>query len=169
MRAHLLWRKVHYWLSIAVALPLLIVLCSGLLLQVKKDFHWIQPDEQRGNSAAPAVSFEQILAACAAQPQLNVAGWDDIDRLDLRPGKALLKVTCGGGWEVQMDPGDGRVLQVAIRRSDLIESLHDGSWFGSYAKRGIFLPAGIGLGILWGTGLYLFVLPYLRRRSATKP
>jgi hypothetical protein len=35
MRAPILWRKVHYWLAIAAALPVLIFLGTGLLLQVK--------------------------------------------------------------------------------------------------------------------------------------
>lgn len=168
MRAHLLWRKVHYWLSIVSALPLLVVLCSGLLLQVKKDFAWIQPREIRGQSATPGISFDRILAACAALPQVNVDGWEDIDRIDFRPGKSLLKVTCKGGWEIQMDPSCGSVLQVAVRRSDLIEALHDGSWFGPFVKRWVFLPAGICLAFLWGTGMYLFLLPYLKRRSKTR-
>jgi hypothetical protein len=62
------------------------------------------------------------------------------------------------------------VLQSTYRRSDLIESLHDGSWFHDRAKLFIWLPAGVVLCGLWGTGLYLWVLPYLtrRRRKQTK-
>src|SRR5262245_58750581 len=114
MRAPLLWRKVHYWLSIVVALPILVVVCTGVLLQVKKDVSWIQPEELRGNGP-PAISFEQILATCAELPEIDVQGWEDVDRLDLRPEKSLLKVTTREGWEVQMDPSDGRVLRVAVR------------------------------------------------------
>ncbi len=164
MRAQILWRKVHYWLSIIIALPLLIVICTGLLLQVKKDFHWIQPIEYRGSGSSPRISFEQILATCAAVPEVAVEDWSDIDRLDLRPEKSLLKVTTHDGWEIQIDPADGRVMQVARRRSDMIESLHDGSWFGGIAKRWVFLPAGVLLAVAWATGIYLFLLPQLRRR-----
>ncbi len=168
MRAQVLWRKVHYWLSIIVAAPLVVMIGSGLLLQVKKDFHWIQPDEQRGSAGAPRVSFAQILESCAAVPEVAIDDWSDIHRVDLRPGKSLLKVTTRDGWEIQIDPNDGSVLQVAVRRSDLIESLHDGSWFGEAVKRGVFLPAGALLAMLWATGIYLFLLPQMRRRRPAR-
>jgi hypothetical protein len=80
-------------------------------------------------------------------------------------------VQCKNRYEVQVDFQSGAVVQVAYRRSDLIESLHDGSWFGDSAKLYIFLPvAAIVLG-LWATGMYLFVLPYAvkwRRRSKAR-
>ena len=165
MQAHVVWRKVHGWLSMIVAIPLLVIIATGLLLQVKKDFPWIQPTEERGGGGAPHVSFADVLATCAAQEELNVRGWEDIRRVDLRPDKALLKVTTQCGREVQIDPADGRVLRVAYRRSDVIEALHDGSWFGSVAKRFVFLPTAIALLVLWSTGIYLFFLPHLRTRK----
>lgn len=164
MRAQVLLRKIHYWISIVVALPLLVVITTGLLLQVKKEIHWIQPDEQRGRDGPPQVGFEQVLAICRAQPQVSVDSWNDIDQVDYRPDRQLLKVSTNQGWELQIDPVTGDVLQVAKRRSDLIESLHDGSWFSDYVKSWVFLPSGVLLGVLWITGMYLFVLPYLRKR-----
>ncbi|MCC6358148.1 MAG: PepSY domain-containing protein [Phycisphaerales bacterium] len=164
VRAQLLWRKVHYWVSIAIALPLLLIIATGVLLQVKKDFAWIQPPERRGDGA-PGISFEAVLAATAAVPEADVRGWTDIQRIDVRPDKSLLKVTATNGWEVQLDVSDGRVLQSAPRRSDLIEALHDGSWFGSAVKRWVFLPSAVLLLLLWATGIYLFLLPQLRRRA----
>jgi hypothetical protein len=82
----------------------------------------------------------------------------------------MLKVWCMNNWEVQLDSETGDVLQVAYRRSDLIESIHDGSWFHEMAKYWLFLPAGICLLMVWATGLYLFVLPYWVkwRRPKTK-
>lgn len=169
MRAPVFWRKLHYWLSAIAALPLLLVIATGLLLQVKKDIHWIQPSEQSGTGKTPQISFDEILAICATQPQAGVRGWDDIHRVDLRPDAALLKVATHSGWELQIDAANGRLLQFARRRSDLIESLHDGSWFGDAAKRLIFLPAGLSLLILWGTGIYLFLIPRVRTASAKPP
>lgn len=168
MRVQFLWREVHYWLSVIAAPPLLVIIGTGLVLHVKKDFHWIQPEEQRGAGGVPSVSFDQILDACRALPEVSVDGWDDVQRVDLRPDSALLKVTTRQGWEVQLDSADGRVLQVARRRSDLFESLHDGSWFGDAAKRWVFLPAGAVLLILWLTGIYLFLLPFLRHSGRAR-
>ncbi len=54
-------RKVHYWGAIICALPLLIVLIRGLLLQVKKQSHWIQPVTMKGDSSVPRLSMETFL------------------------------------------------------------------------------------------------------------
>lgn len=168
MRISILSRKFHRWGAIAVGLPLALVIGSGLLLQVKKQFPWVQPHEQRTDVPVPAMAWDVILAAAQSVPQANVRTWEDIDRLDVRPGKGILKIITKNRWEVQMHLGTGEVLQVAYRRSDLIETLHDGSFFGDPAKLWIFLPSGIVLFVLWLTGLYLWVLPYLTKRKRAR-
>jgi uncharacterized iron-regulated membrane protein len=87
-----------------------------------------------------------------------------VDRLDVRPGKGILKVISTSRWELQLDLGSGEVLQVAYRRSDLIEALHDGSWFHPAVKLWLFLPAGVVVLGLWITGIYLWWLPIGARR-----
>lgn len=164
MKFHLLNRKVHYWLSLAIALPAAVIFATGLLLQVKKQVAWVQPAEQRGSAAAPAISLPQMLESARAIPELRVREWADVARVEARPARGIVKVVSRNGWEAQLDASDGRVLQVARRRSDLIESLHDGSWFSGWVKNFVFLPTGIVLVVMWATGVYLFVLPYLRRR-----
>ena len=37
------FRKTHRWGAVLVAVPFLLVLVSGLLLQVKKQVPWVQP------------------------------------------------------------------------------------------------------------------------------
>ena len=146
-----------------IAIPLLVVIVSGIILQLKKEFGWIQPGTQKGTPVPPSLSFEQILSAAKQVPQAHVESWEDIDRLDVRPGKGMLKIRCRNHWEVQLDASTGDVLQVAYRRSDLIESIHDGSFFHDAAKLWIFLPSAMILGGLWLTGIYLFFLPHLAR------
>lgn len=165
MKLQILNRKLHYWASIIIALPVLLVLCTGLLLQLKKQIPWVQPVEQKGGSKALELSFPHILQICQTIPQAGIQGWDDINRIDVRPARGMLKVWAKNHWEIQIDAKTGEVLQAAYRRSDLIESFHDGSWFGDGVKLGIFLPAGITLLGLWLTGMYLFFLPiYVRQR-----
>lgn len=168
MKFNLLNRKVHYWLSVAVAAPLLVVICTGLLLQVKKQTEWVQPAERRGTGGAPALSLPQVLEIARGVPEAGIESWDDIGRIDARPARGMLKVIAKNNWEIQIDTATGAVLQTAYRRSDLIESLHDGSFFGDAAKLGLFLPAGVVLLLLWLTGLYLFALPLLARRRRRK-
>jgi hypothetical protein len=157
-------RRIHRWGAAAVALPFLVVIVTGILLQVKKRLPWVQPTEQRGTSAPPAVTLGDMLARMKEVPQAGVDSWADIDRIDVRPAKGLVKVVSNSRWEIQLDAATGAVLQTAYRRSDLIESLHDGSWFHDLAKTWIFLPSGIVVLVLWLTGIYLWLLPYRVRR-----
>lgn len=166
MKPNKLIRKIHYWTTVFLALPLLAIICTGLLLQVKKQSSWVQPPEVRGTGTEPRVDLEQILAGIVGLESMDVTGWQDIDRLDVRPAKGVVKVLLHNGWEVQVDLGNGEVLQSAYRRSDLIESIHDGSFFGGdIIKLGLFLPTGVALLLMWLTGLWLFVLPYLPKRK----
>lgn len=165
MKASVWTRKLHRHGSILIAAPLLVVLVSGLLLQLKKDWSWVQPPTQRGAVAEVNLPWPQILEATRAVAEAEVATWADIDRLDVRPERGLIKVRCANGWEVQLDGTTGSVLSSKKRRSDWLESLHDGSWFHPAAKLWVFLPAGLILTGLWFTGLYLWWLPVSVRRK----
>jgi uncharacterized iron-regulated membrane protein len=154
-------RKIHQWGSILIALPLVIVLITGVLLLLKKDFAWIQPPTIKGEEKGLALNFDQVLAIARTVPAAGIETWADVDRLDVRPGEGMLKVCAENSWEIQIDANSGQVLQVAYRRSDLIERIHDGSFFGDYAKLWVFLPSALVLIGLWVTGLVLFFHPYV--------
>jgi len=162
-------RRIHYWASFIVAVPILIIIVSGLFLQTKKQFEWIQPGEVRGVSKTPELSMQQILDASKSVSEAEIETWEDINRLDVRPSKGMVKVRAENDWEIQIDLKTGEVLQTAYRRSDLIESIHDGSFFHDYVKLWLFLPSGIVLLVLWITGIYMFVLPYWVRRKRRQP
>ena len=55
------WRKLHFWGSVAVAIPVLIVVVSGILLLLRKDIDWIQPPTQKGAAAEPSITFDRVL------------------------------------------------------------------------------------------------------------
>jgi len=173
MKLSKLNRDVHRWGSILIALPVAVIIVTGVILQLKKESAWVQPPTRQGSSSELSLSFDQILTATQGVPEAEVENWDDIDRLDVRPGKGMLKVRCKNGWEVQLDANSGIVLQVAYRRSDLIESIHDGSFFHDSFKFWVFLPTALVLGTLWVTGIYLFFLPYYakwkKRRNKARP
>ena len=63
MRASLLNRKLHRWGALLAALPLLVVICTGILLQLKKESDWIQPATMRGEGEVPTLDFDAALAA----------------------------------------------------------------------------------------------------------
>ncbi|MEO0463841.1 MAG: PepSY-associated TM helix domain-containing protein [Pseudomonadota bacterium] len=162
-----LWRQVHYWLSLAIFLPAGLMFVAGGMLMLKKEVEWIQPSTERGavESQIPAASFDAILAAAAQHPEAGISEWSDIDRIDLRVDRGIAKLRAKSGWEVQVDTANAEVLKVAYRRSDLIESLHDGSFFSDEVKLFIFLPTGVLLLIMWGSGIYLFLIPRMAKRK----
>jgi hypothetical protein len=113
-----------------------------------------------------------MLATVRADPRLQVESWKDVNRVDFRPKDGVVKIDALNRWEMQIDVASGAVLSVAYRRSDLIESIHDGSWFHSSAKLWIFLPSAVILLLLWVTGIVLFIQPWLRKsrgRTAVAP
>jgi uncharacterized iron-regulated membrane protein len=159
-------RKIHYWASVIIAIPLLVIILTGLLLQAKKQSAWVQPPERRGTGSVPVLSLDELLTRVKQTPDMHVTSWDDVNRIDVRPGRGVAKVWLHNGYEVQVDLGTGSILQVAYRRSDLIESIHDGSFFGGdWVKLGLFLPTGITLLLLWLGGLWMFWVPFWAKRK----
>lgn len=168
MKFSVLNRKVHYWLTIFIALPLLITTLTGIMLHFKKQIAWIQPVEKKGTKGEAKLSLPELLDTCKKVEEISVKSWDDIARVDFRPSKGLIKVTTKGDYEIQVDAVTGEVLQTAYRRSDIIEAFHDGSWFHDQVKFWIFMPTGIALLVLWVTGMYLFWLPIVVKWNRKK-
>jgi uncharacterized iron-regulated membrane protein len=161
-------RKVHYWTSAIIAIPLVVIAASGSVLQLKKHWTWVQPPEQRGSVTAPAIELSAILETLKKAPSLKVSSWDDVNRMDVRPDRGVVKVWLKSDWEAQIDLGTAEILQIAYRRSDWIESIHDGSIFGDSVKLGLFFPAAIGLVLLWCGGVWMFLVPFINRRRVRK-
>ena len=161
------WMRVlHRWGSLGIAIPILVVIATGLLLQLKKQLPWVQPPAMRGSADQPSVSWDQLLASVSTVPEAEIHRWEDVDRIDVRVGQGVAKVQSKNRWEVQVDLASGEVLQSAYRRSDWIEGMHDGSWFGGDGvKLGLFLPAAVILLGLWVSGMFLFFFPIFKRRQ----
>jgi uncharacterized iron-regulated membrane protein len=169
MHFNVLNRKVHYWASFIIALPLGVMIVTGVLLQMKKQWTWVQPAEQRGSGKVPTLTLNEILERVKTVPEMNVKGWEDVNRLDVRPSRGMVKVWLMNNWEVQVDLETGKILQTAYRRSDWIESIHDGSVFaGDWTKLGLFLPTGLTLFGLYLTGLWMWWIPYSRKRGVRR-
>jgi len=161
-------RKLHRWGAVLACVPLLLVILSGILLQMKKQVAWIQPESTSGTGTTPEIDWQTLLDSTSRIAEAKVDSWADIDRVDVRPAKGMAKVQCKNRWEVQVDLATGQVLASNYRRSDLIESLHDGSFFTDAAKLWLFLPNGLILLGLWCTGVYLWWLPIGAKRKKRK-
>ena len=147
-----------------------LVIGAGLFLMVKKEFDWIQPPTARGvaTSEIPTQTMAQLFETARSVPELELDDWRNLDRVDFKPGKGIVKFVAANQWEAQIDTTSGDVLQVAFRRSDIIESLHDGSFFADWVKLYVFFPSGVVLLLLWATGIYLFFLPHVKNASKAR-
>ncbi len=161
----------HKWTGIVLSVVLLNVAITGFLLLIKKKADWIQPPTQVGapgewQDLAP---LSEVLQTVFAQGHEDFRTIDDVDRIDFRPGKRVHKVRSKHHHsEMQVDAMTGQVLGVATRRSDLLEQIHDGSFFGNWVHDWAMLLVPPGLVFLVASGFYLWLAPILRRRRTGK-
>jgi hypothetical protein len=87
MKTSVFNRKVHRWVAVVTALPVLVVILSGIILQVKKELDWVQPSTMKGEGSEPALCFDRILNIAREVPKAGIRDWQDIDRLDVRSGE----------------------------------------------------------------------------------
>ncbi len=163
----LLW-LVHRWLGIAAGLVLLLSAATGFLLLLKKDYAWLQPALVQGEPGA-VDALQPLPAVYAAVFALGLPQFRseaDIDRIDFRPRHRVHKVvSVHDHLEVQVCATTLRTSGPAVRTSDWIEGLHDGSAFGGFAH-GIVMPAaGLILVYLAASGYVMWLWPKWRRRQ----
>jgi len=161
----------HKWTGIVLAGVLVLTAVTGFLLLLKKDYAWIQPPTQKGEPG-PVEAFltmEELWGRIAAQKHPHFESPEDIDRIDMRPSKFVYKVRSEHEHtEMQLCATTGRVLGVAERRSDWLENLHDGSWFGEGVHGWVMPATALGLLFLVFSGLWLWIAPVVKRRAKRK-
>jgi uncharacterized iron-regulated membrane protein len=160
-----LW-SAHKWTGVVLAVVFLNFAATGFLLLMKQRFDWVQPPTRRGAEGALAqvIPMERVLGIALARGIEGLASPDDVDRVDFRPDRRVFKVVSKGYDEVQVDAITGAVLSEDWRPSDLLEDLHDGSFFAAAAHAWLMPLAAVGLFFLVGSGLYLVIAPAVRRR-----
>lgn len=158
-------RQIHKWGSIIIALPLLVVCITGILLLLKKQLSFVQPPTAKSATAEPSLAFEQILSVAKSVESAQIKTWKDIDRLDVRPNKGIIKIRSENDVEIQIDSGTGEILHVAVRRSDFIESIHDGTFFEKNANLWLVLPVTLIFIFILITGVILFINPFLNKNK----
>ena len=126
-------RKIHRTIAIFLFAFFLVVSVTGLLLGWKKNSGGlILPPSSTGISKdlktwLPIDSLRGI-AVRALHDSVSVSLSDELERIDARPQKGMVKfVFADDYWEIQLDGTTGKVLLVERRRSDIIENIHDGT------------------------------------------
>lgn len=163
----LLW-LLHRWLGVAAGLFLLVSAGTGFLLLLKKDYAWLQPPVRVGTlgptdalQPLPKV-FEAVFAL--GLPQLRSEA--DIARVDFRPAQRVHKVVSKHDWlEVQVCATTLATAGPNERRSDWLEALHDGSFFGDFVHGRVMPVVGLILVYLAGSGYVMWLWPKWRRHQ----
>nr|WKN37584.1 PepSY-associated TM helix domain-containing protein [Tunicatimonas sp. TK19036] len=164
------FRQWHRWVGVSLLVFVLISSLTGLLLAWKKNVDFLQPPTQSAPANdQPWLSITQInqIALDAfeeAYPGQNL----QIDRLDVRPQKGVVKVLLDSYWEVQVDGYSGQVLSIARRHSDWIEQVHDGSILSDTFKLWSMNALGAGLLLVSLTGGWMWWGPKQIRKRKRK-
>lgn len=147
-------RTSHKWIAILLAIPVIIVIITGVILQLRKPVDFIQPNIHYGVARyQPIASLEAILESVKAEPKMKVSGWQDIQIYDLRPKAGVIKVRTYAEMEAQVDAKTAEVLNVQQRYNDILTLMHEGSTWGM--RRNVFLIAGVLMLILTVVGCFL--------------
>lgn len=131
-------RKVHRTTGIALFFFFFIVSVTTILLGWKKDSAgYLLAETQTGTTAdlkewLPLDSLS-LKAALVMREHLGPDSNLEVDRIDVRPENGIVKVSfIDSYWGLQLDGATGKPLSIAMRRSDFIEDLHDGSYLDDF-------------------------------------
>lgn len=161
------FRTWHRFIGTGLGFFILITSLTGILLGWKKNVEILQPPEQKGTTTElnQWVSIEMIASSASHALDSVVGRTVAIDKLDVRPGKGIIKVLFKEGyWEVQVDGATGKSLSVMQRHSDWIEHLHDGSIINDFFKIAYTNLLGWGLLILGLSGFWLWYGPKMVKK-----
>lgn len=173
-------RRIHRTTGAILFVFFFVVAVTGLLLGWKKHSGGtILSKSYAGKSTDQKdwlpvhVLHEKAVAAARANISPDLSA--EIERIDIRPDKGMVKfVFADGYWGVQLDCTTGELLHVEKRRSDFIENIHDGSFFDklfntSYEQIKLVYTSVMGIALLafTVTGFWLWYGPK-RFRAANK-
>lgn len=161
-------RFTHKWMSAFLGLVILVIVLSGLFITFKKDIEYLQPASRKGDKGeiSQFLPPERIANIVLALNLPEAKSLDDINRLELRPGKRMWKVrlestsSFSSPKEIQVDAVSGKILNDGVRGDQLWMDVHSFMVFGKWTSYIAMVLSGITLFWLILTGYYLFFYPY---------
>lgn len=123
------YRKLHRLVAVPLFVFMFLIGATGLLLGWKKQANLTPPTGQSLESnPANWLPLDSLLNLANQYADQHLAGYGEIDRMDIRPKKGIAKVVFTQHYaEIQLDCATGRILFVGKRWNDFVEHLHDGT------------------------------------------
>jgi hypothetical protein len=165
------FRKIHRTTGALLFVFFFVVSISGLLLGWKKNSGGlILPKTVQGTSSnlGEWLSVDSLSKNASNFLHDSVSSnlSSDIERIDLRPDKGIVKfVFKDHFWGLQLDGATGKLLQIERRNSDIIEGVHDGSILDRFFNTGNTIKLiytsimGVALLLFTITGFWLWYGP----------
>jgi len=153
-------RKYHRIISLIVALPLALIVLSGLILQLRQQFDFIQPKTitMEKNPGVRFLTIEEMIVASNEPPE-------NIDQIIFKPKKFHLAMRLVSGNEIQIHPQTGEILKNSPRYTNFLIDLHQGSFLGNWYQYLIVFPTGLALAFLLISGLLIYPWRNLKREK----
>jgi len=160
-------RSIHKYVGLFACLFLLVLSVTGFLLAVKGRMDWVRPETKQGaevTSLAEIVGMQEVADAAFSAGFKELQKMEDIDRLEFHAEDRIFKVISKKGYrEVQVDGATGKVLSTGQRNDQLLEDLHDLSFFADAAHSWGLPAVAVGLFVLSCSGLVMYLVPVARR------
>ncbi|TLF46753.1 PepSY domain-containing protein [Maribacter aurantiacus] len=172
-----IFRKIHRTTGALLFFFFLFISITGLLLGWKKNSNGlILAKTEKGTSTEltdwlPLETLKQN-AQKIFRDSISTELSPEIDRIDVRPDKGILKFKfVDNYYGIQLDGATGNLLKIERRRSDFIEQVHDGSILDRYLGTSdgqikLFYTTVMGLALLVFTitGFWLWYGPKRMKR-----
>lgn len=150
-------RKYHRRLSIIFALPVLIIVVTGILLILRSKLSFIQTPAPK----VEKVAIEKVRPIAEIIKKLNIDE-KKISSIIYKPSKNIYSIRTKDYEEYYLHPETLEILRTGPKMSTLLIQLHEGSFFSPTVRDYIFFPTSLVLFFLWITGLLLFFRPKLK-------
>ncbi len=172
------FRKVHRMTGAFLFFFFIFISITGLLLGWKKNSSGILLAETAQGTTTELSEWlpietlsKKALAIYKDSIPTNIS--PQIDRIDIRPDKGVLKFKFKDSYYgIQLDGATGNVLKIEKRRSDFIEQIHDGSILDKYLgttnnqiKLTYTTIMGLALLLFTITGFWLWYGPKQMRKG----
>ncbi|UWX54737.1 PepSY domain-containing protein [Maribacter litopenaei] len=172
-----IFRKLHRTTGALLFFFFLFISITGLLLGWKKNSSGlILAKTEKGTSTELSewlpLDTLKLTALKIFRDSISSETSLEIDRIDVRPDKGVLKFKFKDNFHgIQLDGATGALLKIENRRSDFIEQVHDGSILDRYLGTSngqikLFYTSVMGLSLLLFsvTGFWLWYGPKRMKR-----